>query len=53
VPGTEEGRVSVRATVRSGGNETAYIFRMHRRELGSKKGCWLTKQLLPEGSQYL
>jgi hypothetical protein len=43
----------VRARVTSGGAVHAFVFRMERRELGSKKGCWLTKQLLPEGSKFL
>ena len=49
----EEGRAEVRARVRGGGAETVFVFRLERRELGSKKGCWLTKQLLPADSQYL
>ena len=47
------GCVDVRARVRAGGDEATFVFRMERREVGSKKGCWLVKQLLPAGSQYL
>ena len=49
----EEGRAEVRARVRGGGAETVFVFRLERRELGSKKGCWLTKQLLSADSKYL
>ena len=48
-----DGLVDVRARVRAGGSEHAFIFRMMRRETGSKRDCWLTKQLLSADSKWL
>jgi hypothetical protein len=51
--GREPGQLDVDVRLMSGGDESAFVFRMERRELGSKKGCWLTKKLLPKGSKFL
>jgi hypothetical protein len=47
-----DGRVELRAKLH-GVEDAVFIFRLERREIGSKRGCWLTKQLLPAGSKYL
>ncbi len=48
-----DGRVRVRATLHSGGASYDFVFTMEHTEFGSKKGCWLTKSLLPADSPHL
>jgi hypothetical protein len=43
----------VRAQLRRGSAASDFIFIMRRVDEGSKRGCWLTQQLLPADSKYL
>jgi hypothetical protein len=45
--------VLVRASVRKGSATQDFVFVMEQETTGSKKGSWLTKQLLPADSKYL
>ena len=43
----------IRAQLRRGAAASEYVFIMRRMDQGSKRGCWLTLQLLPADSKYL